>query len=79
MTAVLNRLRRANGQVAAVVRMLEEGADCTAVVTQLAAASKALDRAGFAVVAAALERCLADGGEGDLDRAAVEKLFLSLA
>ena len=78
-TAV-NRLRRAEGQLAGVIRMLESGRECKDVVTQLAAVSRALDKAGFSIVASGLKQCLAQGGdEGELDLAAMEKLFLSLA
>ena len=78
-TAV-NRLRRAEGQIAGVIRMLEAGRDCKDVVTQLAAVSRALDKAGFSIVASGLKQCLTEGGpEGDLDVAEMEKLFLSLA
>ncbi len=78
-TAV-NRLRRAEGQIAGVIRMLEAGRDCKDIVTQLAAVSRALDKAGFSIVASGLKQCLAEGGpEGDLDVAEMEKLFLSLA
>ena len=72
------RLRRAEGQIGGVIRMLEAGRDCKDVVTQLAAVSRALDKAGFSVVASALKQCLADP-ESELDVAAMEKLFLSLA
>ena len=41
---VLGRLRRAQGQLAGVISMIESGRDCTDVVTQLAAVSRALDR-----------------------------------
>ena len=58
--AVIRRLRRVEGQIAGIVRMLEESRDCRDVVTQVAAASKALDRAGFAIVASGLRRCLED-------------------
>ena len=47
IAAVLNRLRRAQGQLAGVISMIEQGRDCKDVVTQLAAVSRALDRAGF--------------------------------
>ncbi len=77
--AVINRLRRAEGQIGGVIRMLQEGRDCKDVVTQLAAASRALDRAGFAIVAAGLERCISSGEAGKPDRDELEKLFLSLA
>ncbi len=80
MTPVINRIRRAQGQLAGVLRMLEEGRECEDVVTQLAAVSKALDRAGFAIVATGLQRCLTEGDELDsLDVKKMEKLFLSLA
>lgn len=79
MKPVVNRIKRAQGQLAGVVRMLEEGRECEDVVTQLAAASKALDRAGFAIVATGLEQCIAEGGTDSLDTKKMEKLFLSLA
>ncbi|MGW5193363.1 metal-sensitive transcriptional regulator [Kribbella sp. NPDC004138] len=77
---VVNRIKRAQGQLAGVLRMLEEGRDCEDVVTQLAAVSKALDRAGFAVVATGLRQCIVNGdGPDSLDTKKMEKLFLSLA
>jgi DNA-binding FrmR family transcriptional regulator len=77
---VVNRIKRAQGQLAGVLRMLEEGRDCEDVVTQLAAVSRALDRAGFAIVASGLQQCLtAGGGVGSEDVRKMEKLFLSLA
>jgi DNA-binding FrmR family transcriptional regulator len=79
MQAVVRRLNRAQGQIGGIVRMIEEGRDCREVVTQLAAVSKALDRAGFAVIATGLRECLSHPDGGDLDVAQLEKLFLSLA
>ncbi|AVH96397.1 MULTISPECIES: metal-sensitive transcriptional regulator [Streptomyces] len=86
LKAVLNRLRRAQGQISGVIRMIEEGRDCEEVVTQLAAASRALDRAGFAIIATGLQQCLTDieggrenGEDREAMRARLEKLFLSLA
>lgn len=81
MVPVINRIKRAQGQLAGVLKMLEEGRECEDVVTQLAAVSKALDRAGFAIVASGLQQCLL-AGEGEVDSLDVkkmEKLFLSLA
>ena len=80
MTPVINRIKRAQGQLAGVLRLLEEGRDCEDVVTQLAAVSKALDRAGFAIVASGLQQCLTVGdGIDGVDIKKMEKLFLSLA
>lgn len=80
--AVLNRLRRAQGQLAGVISMIEQGRDCKDVVTQLAAVSRALDRAGFKIVATGLRECIggvaADGG-APMTEAELEKLFLGLA
>jgi DNA-binding FrmR family transcriptional regulator len=77
---VINRLRRAQGQLGGVIRMLEAGRDCTDVVTQLAAVNRALDRAGFAIIASGMRECLAaSDGSNAAEQAAMEKLFLSLA
>lgn len=80
MGAVVNRLRRAQGQIGGVLRMIEEGRDCRDIVTQLAAVNRALDRAGFAIVSTGLKQCLTESGDPEsLDIKAMEKLFLSLA
>ena len=80
MTATINRLKRAQGQLAGVLRMLEEGRECGDVVTQLSAVSRALDKAGFAIIATGLRQCMTDPtDQTPLDVAKLEKLFLSLA
>ena len=78
--AVVNRLRRAQGQIGGVLSMIEQGRDCKDIVTQLVAANHALDRAGFALIATNLKQCLAEpGGADSADAQSLEKLFLSLA
>ncbi len=80
MGSVINRLKRARGQLEGVIRMLDEGRECEDVVTQLAAVSRALDRAGFAIVASGLKQCMVQEGDAAaLDTKKMEKLFLSLA
>lgn len=77
---IVKRLRRAEGQLSGVIRMIEAGRECEDVVTQLAAVSKALDRAGYKIIATGLRQCLtADGPDAAVDEAKLEKLFLSLA
>jgi DNA-binding FrmR family transcriptional regulator len=78
---VVRRLRRAEGQIRGVIAMLEDGRDCGDVVTQLAAVSRALDKAGFKIIATGLRQCITDPeqGNGTVDRERLEKLFLSLA
>ena len=56
---VSTRLKRVQGQVAGIIAMIEEGRDCVDVVTQLSAASRALDRAGLKVVADGMQQCAA--------------------
>ncbi len=75
--AVLNRLRRAQGQLAGVIAMVENGRECRDVVTQLAAVSRALDRAGFKIVASNMRQCLS--GESEMSTEELERLFLALA
>jgi DNA-binding FrmR family transcriptional regulator len=85
LATLVRRLRRVEGQVGGLVRMLESGRDCAEVVTQLAAASRALDRVGFLLVASELRKCAATQSNEAEDpvaaakAAAVEKLFLTLA
>ena len=77
------RLRRVQGQIGGVIQMIDSGRDCRDVVTQLAAASRALDRAGFKLIASGLRQCILDENAGSpeaqTDRAELEKLFLALA
>jgi DNA-binding FrmR family transcriptional regulator len=76
---VLNRLRRAQGQLAGVVSMVESGRDCEEVVTQLAAVCRALDRAGFKIVASGMRQCVAAGPSAPMTEEQMEKMFLILA
>lgn len=78
-TEVLTRLKRARGQLDGVITMIEDGRSCTDVVTQLAAVSKALDRAGFKIVATGLRQCWESSGKAPMTQEELEKLFLSLA
>ena len=80
MTPVINRIKRAQGQLNGILRMLEEGRECGDVVTQVAAVSRALDKAGFAIVSIGIQQAM-NSAEGikSLDMQRMEKLFLSLA
>ena len=78
-TQVVNRIKRAQGQLSGVLRMLEEDRDLQEIVNQLKAVSRALDRAGFAIIAEEMREFAQTGpvSEDDLDR--LERFFLSLA
>uniref|UniRef100_UPI0003FCE050 metal-sensitive transcriptional regulator n=1 Tax=Haloechinothrix halophila TaxID=1069073 RepID=UPI0003FCE050 len=78
----LVRLRRAKGQLTGVIEAIEEGRDCSEVLTQLAAVSRALDRAGFKIVASGMRHCQQardDGDEPEMTEQELERLFLALA
>ncbi|MDY7528234.1 MULTISPECIES: metal-sensitive transcriptional regulator [unclassified Cryobacterium] len=79
----VNRLKRAQGQLAAVIAAVESGADCRTVVTQLAAVSSAIDRAGFTIISTAMKECLSetntDSARTPLRVEELEKLFLALS
>ncbi|WP_010203983.1 metal-sensing transcriptional repressor [Salinibacterium sp. PAMC 21357] len=84
MRKVMNRLKRAEGQLRALTESIGPDSNCKDVVTQLAAVSKALDRAGYLIIANAMQSCAVDDadGEGNHDGMSaddIEKLFLSLA
>ncbi|MEZ5115916.1 MAG: metal-sensitive transcriptional regulator [Candidatus Nanopelagicales bacterium] len=79
---VVTRLRRVQGQVAGIIAMIEEGRDCGEVVTQMAAVSRAFDRAGFKIVSNGLQQCAAAQERGEappMTPEQLEKLFLALA
>jgi DNA-binding FrmR family transcriptional regulator len=78
LKAARDRLMRVQGQIGGIIKMLDEGRDCTDMLTQLAAASTALTRAGFQIISTGMAHCQADEN-GQADRAALEKAFMALA
>lgn len=78
-TQVVNRIKRAQGQLSGVLRMLEEGRDLQEIVNQLKAVSRALDRAGFAIIANELREAVRAGAVSDEDLDQLERFFLSLS
>lgn len=55
-----NRLKRARGQLTALIAAVESGADCRNVITQLTAVRGALDKAGFELISTAMRDCLSE-------------------
>ena len=74
----VNRLRRAQGQLNAVVTAVENGGSCRDVVIQLAAVSSDVDKAGFQIISTAMQKCLADPDD-PMTVEELQKLFLTLA
>jgi len=79
---VRKRLRRVEGQVRGVERILEEGRECRDVVTQISAATRALEQAGFRLVSAGLTWCVenpTEAAEGGYPLPEIERMFMKLA
>jgi DNA-binding FrmR family transcriptional regulator len=72
---VLNRLKRIEGQVRGLQRMIQEGAECESVLTQLSAVRSALDRVGIYLISHRMRECLGGGAAPGVDDAAMEKAF----
>lgn len=77
---ILKRLKRAEGQIAGVIRMLEDGRSCEEVVHQMAAVGKAMNTAAINLIASSLEECILDKKTNTpKQRERLQRLFLSLA
>jgi len=63
----VKRLRRVEGQVRGVQRMVEEGRSCEEVLTQVSAITNALRRIGVAVLACAVAEAVAEASRSHGD------------
>ena len=72
---VLNRLKRIEGQVRGLQRMIQEGKDCESVLTQLSAVKSALDRVGIYLISHRMRECLGSAAAPGVDEAAMEQAF----
>jgi DNA-binding FrmR family transcriptional regulator len=80
LDVISKRVKRAHGQMGAIVRMLEEGRSCEDIVTQMAAVAKAVNTAAFTLISASLKECLVDpNANADDIVPRLQRLFLSLA
>ena len=78
--AISKRVKRAQGQLGAVARMLEEGRSCDEIVIQMSAVSKAINTAAFTLISASLKECIVEGKtNSEAVTAKLQKLFLILA
>lgn len=76
------RLRRVEGQVGGIIRMIEERRECRDVIQQVSAASKALERVGFKLLASQMKECLLDeeaAVAAGYSPEEIERLFMSLS
>ena len=78
--AINKRVKRAQGQLGAVARMLEEGRSCDEIVIQMSAVSKAVNTAAFTLISSSLKECIMnDKSNSEAVTAQLQKIFLSLA
>ncbi len=73
-----SRLRRVEGQVRALQRMLDEGDDCEQVLRQIGAASKALRRVGVQLAVDGVETCVS-GSRADTDLERFQRALVELS
>lgn len=81
-TKVINRMKRIEGQIRGIQKMMEQKKDCREVVAQMSAARNAIDRTAALVVSQNLERCIREeqengGNTDDLIKEAVNLLVKS--
>lgn len=77
---ITKRLKRAHGQMGAVIRMVEEGRSCEDVVMQMSAVGKAINTAAITLISASLKECIeSEHSETEVITARLQRLFLSFA
>ncbi|OEF99335.1 cytoplasmic protein [Vulcanibacillus modesticaldus] len=64
---IINRLKRIEGQIRGVLRMMDEGKECTDIINQLTAIRNAVDRVSVHVIGVDLNKCLSDDLQKDLE------------
>ena len=80
LVQISNRLKRAHGQLGAVLRMIEEGRNCDEIITQMSAVSKAINTAAFTLLTSSMKECLTEKRKDSEEVSEnLQKLFLSLA
>ena len=76
---IFKRVKRAEGQIAGVIRMLEDGRNCEEIVHQMAAVGKAMNTAAITLISSSLEECMSEKKNSQAQRERLLKLFMSLA
>ncbi len=61
----LGRLRRIEGQIRGLQRMIEAQAPCVEVLTQVSAVTAAMKKTGNAIIRANMARCMAESSGGN--------------
>lgn len=75
--AVLNRMSRAIGHMEAVKKMIEEGRDCSEVLTQIAAVKSSINNIGKIILQDHIEHCVVDAVKND-DQQVLDDLSVAI-
>ncbi|NQX62913.1 metal-sensitive transcriptional regulator [Paenibacillus qinlingensis] len=75
---VKKRLKRMEGQIRGILRMMEEEQDCKDVVSQISAVRSAADKAIATIVAVNLENCIKEEQEAGRDTSKIVKQAVEL-
>ena len=73
-TAVVNRLKRIEGQVRGVIKMLEDGKNCEDVLIQIGSIKAALHKTGQVILENHLHTCVLDGIREGKEAQTIQKL-----
>jgi CsoR family transcriptional regulator, copper-sensing transcriptional repressor len=71
---IVTRLKRVEGQIRGIQRMIEEQRDCEAIAAQLLAARAALDKVSLHVMTHHIEMCLR-GSSDEPDQARLDRII----
>ena len=76
--AVLSRLKRANGHLESVIRMVDDNRDCSEVLVQLAAVRAALNNVGKVILQDHISECITEAVISD-DKQMIDELNRAIA
>jgi len=65
---LLERLKKVEGQIRGIHRMIEDDRKCSEIMTQMAAALSALDKVGFMIVSRSLKDCITESLKSGADK-----------
>ncbi|WP_113883505.1 MULTISPECIES: metal-sensitive transcriptional regulator [Cytobacillus] len=73
-----NRIKRAEGQLRGILKMMEDEKDCKSVITQLTASRSAIDKAIAVIVSSNLEQCIIENSEKGIESSMMIKEAVNL-
>lgn len=78
VTAVSKRLRRIEGQIRGIIKMVEEDKACEEILVQISAAKSALHKTGQTILEGHLSHCVANGIKNGQEEETIKKLMAAI-